>query len=136
MKKLQKLSQKQQIMKRFKAIRFFAWIDLVLGLGLALPKIGTLVLQSLHELIMEEVLVLDAYHLVLMQVLGIMIVLWALVRLRQTAIWQISYDCIGRVVVCAYLGFYCYNGQAVVLFFIIIELLGFYQLRFLSKENA
>lgn len=123
-------------MKSFKAIRLFGWIDLVLGLSLAVPKVGTFVLQFLHQLLMEQALVLDAYHFVLMQVLGIMTVLWALVRLRQTALWQIGYDCVGRVVVCTYLGFYCYCGQSVLFFFILIELLGFYQLRFLSEENA
>lgn len=122
-------------MRSFKIIRFFAWIDIVLGISLALPKVGTFVLQFLHQLVLEQALILDTYHFVLMQILGIMIVLWGLVRLRQTALWQISYDCIGRLVVCAYLSFYCYNGQAVLCFFIIIELLGFYQLRFLSKDK-
>lgn len=123
-------------MKCFKTIQFFAAIDLVLGIALALPKVGPFMLQFLHQLVDNQELVIDAYHLVLMQMLGLMIALWSLVRLRQTALWQISYDCIARLVVCAYLCFYCYQGQKVLFFFIIIELLGFYQLRFISKEKT
>lgn len=136
MKKRQSLSQKRPIMKHFKTIQFFAAIDILLGITLALPKIGALALQFLHQLVDNQELVIDAYHLVLMQILGLMIVLWGLVRLRQTALWQISYDCIARLVVCAYLVFYCYNGQKVLFFFILIELLGFYQLRFISEKET
>lgn len=123
-------------MKGFKTIQFFAGIDVMLGLTLALPKVGAFTLQFLHSLVSNQELVIDSYHLVLMQLLGIMTVLWGLVRLRQTAVWQISYDCIARLLVGVYLVFYCYNGQKVLFFFILIELLGFYQLRFVSQKNA
>ena len=123
-------------MKRFKVIQFFAWIDIVLGITLVLPKVGAFVLRFLHELVMEEPLTLDVYHFVLMQMLGVMILLWGLVRLRQTALWQIMYDCLARLLVCTYLGFYCYNGQKMLFFFIIIEVFGFYQLRFISPKKT
>lgn len=123
-------------MSHFKTIQIFAWIDIILGISLAIPKVGAFVLQFLHQLVMQDPLVLDAYHLILMQILGIMIVLWGLVRLLQTATWQITYDCMARLFVCSYLVFYAYNGQKMLFFFIIIEVFGFYQLRFITPKKT
>lgn len=123
-------------MNALKTIQFFASIDILLGISLVLPKVGTFLVQFLHQLLNDSVLRIDAYHAILMQLLGIMIILWGMVRLRQTAIWQVQYDCTARLFVLLYLFYHYYQGQDLLLFFIGIELLGLYQLKFLLKKTS
>lgn len=123
------------MMKPLKNIQFFARVDILLGTGLALPKVGGFFLQFLHHLLSDKELVIDTYHTVLMQLLGIMVVLWGVVRLKQTAIWQIVYDCAARFFILLYLFYYYSQGQDVLLFFIGVELLGLYQLKFFFKKT-
>lgn len=113
-------------------IKFFAKIDLCLGLFLCTPIVGPFLIQWLQGILSSEPLLINDYHVVLMKILGVMVVLWALVRIQHTAIWQLIYDCFGRLVVLSYLGFYCYQGLPILGVFIGIELLGLYQLKFLT----
>lgn len=113
-------------------IRFFAWIDLCLGLFLCIPIIGPTLIQWVDGFLSSTPLLINHYHLVLFNLLGLMVLLWALARIQHTAIWQLKYDCFGRLVVLAYLSFYYCQGMPVLMLFIGIELLGLYQLKYLK----
>ena len=109
-----------------KVIQLFAYIDLLLGISLALPYWGIFLIQLLHTLVSDDGLIIDAYHALLMKILGAMVILWAAVRIRQPELWQIHYDCITRLFVLSFMIFYCCEGLTVILFFIFVELLGLY----------
>jgi len=119
-----------------KLIRFFAGIDLLIGLTLATPVLGPWLLQLLHQQLDSGTLLLDEYHSVLLQVLGVMTILWAVVRLQQTARWQIMYDCTARLLIIAMMGYYYYQGTALLGLFIIVEWLGMVQLWVLRRSKA
>lgn len=53
--------------------------------------------------------------------------------LQYTAPWEIEYDCWGRLMVLAYLGYYAYQGLSFLLFFMAIGAMVFYQLKWLKK---
>lgn len=108
-------------------IKLFAYIDFVLGLVLALPFAGVFVVQLLHGLLTSEPLTIDAYHSFLMKILGVMVILWAMVRIQHTATWQVNYDCVARLFVLSNMIYFCYNGLTVLVFFVVVELLGLYQ---------
>lgn len=112
-----------------KAVKFFAYIDLILGLVLAMPILGTEIILFLHHLLDDKTLVIDNYHAFLMKILGAMVILWAMVRLQHTAAWQIQYDCVARLFVLAFMGYYFYNGLTVLGLFVVVEMLGLYQWR-------
>ena len=110
-----------------KTIQFFAKIDVVISIVLIVPWLGAAMLPHVQYFLTNEHLVVDNYHQVLMQILGAMVFLWAMVRLKHTAIWQVQYDCIGRIGISALMLYYAAQGLVFLLLFVITELLGLYQ---------
>lgn len=113
-----------------KTIRLFAAVDFVLGLVLLFPVLGPWMMQFLNQFFTNEELLINPYHATLMKLLGVMVILWAMVRLQHTAKWQIGYDCTARLVVIGVLLYYWMQGLSILALFLLVECLGLYQLRY------
>lgn len=118
-----------------KTIKCFAVIDLILGTVLVSPYLGVWTIELLHSLTAASTLPIDTFHAFLLKVLGAMTILWAMVRLRHTAVWQIQFDCFARLFILAVMIFYYYHGLNVLIFFMLTEFAGLYQLLVYYKRR-
>lgn len=130
-----------QLKNYLRIVRASAWYDLIVTIGFATPWSFALIHQSITQIhtglgLAGEFPAFSAAHILMANLLGSIVTIWAILRLRDTRMVYGRYDAAGRVLFSMWQLYAVANGASqIILAFTVFEIaFGIAQLLPVEKE--